>query len=541
MSVFLGEMLPSDEITHMSFFAQQFLANSGHLSSKKYQQELDILNSTLSVTSSPSGKKDRSSQDDYKPTIFNMVSHLITNDESKESKEKKELKSRLADLERRLDEQLDATQVLQADASDWKWLEIIRLFELFLLEYSSLYPHFVPTRDAELFGKFKRKVLAESQKLIKVIKKLIDFFSNSGETGGNPTNMSTLNVNTNPILISHSPRVSNVSLTMPIRVGNCSSSTSSQIANEKIACVGCYLIDFCLSELEIENIAQNQFGSVIEFVFIQFLQSMRQLLLSEFPLNISASVSASGSQTTLLRPPSQSRISVSQTSTASLRSLGKESTVANYVLFLGHMSAHPKGDLLLEHFKIYDLLVKVVEVHRDVCFIKLLVSTLNYYTSPKSRVILERALCYHATRTNYTAYNELKIYTLKLILNLFRAYNIKFEAFFVHAIFKCLFWALEDDTADSPLLRYSNEQVTELAVDSLEYLFNMRPDLLDRVLEANDADELIRSVDEIVLKCGQGRSLTRSRAIRTKLELLSCRMKMGGLRLAKMSNAQVTL
>lgn len=54
-SIRRGEMIQSDEISTLSFFGQQFLANSGHLSSKKYQMELEILNSNLPVTNTKKG------------------------------------------------------------------------------------------------------------------------------------------------------------------------------------------------------------------------------------------------------------------------------------------------------------------------------------------------------------------------------------------------------------------------------------------------------------------------------------------------------
>lgn len=218
-----------------------------------------------------------------------------------------------------------------------------------------------------------------------------------------------------------------------------------------------------------------------------------------------------------------------------MRSLNKESIIAIYVLFVGHMSANPKGDLLLEHFKIYDILVKIVETHRDVAFIKLCVSTLNYYTSPKSRVVLECALCCRAPNP---AYNELKIYIIKLILNLFRAHNLKFDAFFVVVLLKAMFTTLDHDGQSvSSLTKFFIEQVLELIVNALEYIFNLRPDLLDRV----DSDNMIKTVDEVLIKFCANPWLNRSRLIRTKLEFLIYRMKMSEAKLAKILRAQVQI
>lgn len=260
-------MLPSDEIVHLSFLAQQFLANSGHLSSKKFQQELEILNSTmsLSIGGGAAATTPTTTNDAYFHNLVNMVSNVFVavGGEESAAREKKETKSRLAEIEKKLDEQLDSTQVLLADlniasvlvvassisssSSSWNWLEIIRLFEAFLLERSSFYPRFAATRDAEFLRKHKRKIFAESQKLIKVLKKLFDFFSlNQSDPSHTPTSSASASVavGSSPILttqLSYSPRFTSPRLSQP--------NTALQLPNhltEQIACVGCYLIDFCL-------------------------------------------------------------------------------------------------------------------------------------------------------------------------------------------------------------------------------------------------------------------------------------------------------
>lgn len=560
-------MLPIDEIANMSFFSQQFLANSGHLSSKKYQQELELLHSTLSVSSSDrkSARQQQSTSDQSGAALLSymsrMVSNLtpITDDPSSLPQLKKDLKTRIADLEKRLDEQLDSTQVLNSDlaASSWKWLEIIRLFEVFLLDRSSFYPNFSASSDARLFQKCKRKILTENQKLVKFIKKLFDFYTHDPSTSSTSSqllfhgNQSASQLATQ---ISHSPRNTYFTQRLSQAYTSPSSFTSTSSNNEQISCAGCYLIDFCLGELNVESVAQNQFGSVIEFVVVQFLQSVRQQLVNEFPLT-TATVTASQSGAFLQPLASSFRASFSQASTASAqRALTKDSILALCILLLGHMSANPKGDLLLEHFKIYDLIVKIIDIHHDVGLVKLVVSTFNFYTSPKSRVILERALCTRvlsrgASQTVLT-YNELKIYMLKLVLNLFRAHNLKFEAFFVRILFKSMLFALDSDDFDESMdsllspasVRFSNEQVLELAINSIEYICHLRPDLLDQLLDVDYDDELIKSVDGLVIKCRlakRGGSMTRARFLRTKLEMLSFRLKMCDSRMAKMSLIQV--
>ena len=118
-----GIMLPTDLLSKLSFFSQQFLVNSYYLSSKKYEIELEIFNWN---------------------TMFDYLSMETT---------KKELKKRITDTEKDLDEQLDLTLIMQFDANItsneckyWNWFEVIRLFEVYLLTASSMHPKFVPTQ-----------------------------------------------------------------------------------------------------------------------------------------------------------------------------------------------------------------------------------------------------------------------------------------------------------------------------------------------------------------------------------------------------------
>lgn len=464
-----------------------------------------------------------------------MVSSLIINEDSN-VKEKKEIKSRLIDIEKKLEDQFEITQVLQWDmnlttmnqyhpqpAQQWNWLEIIKLFEEFLLESSSLYPRFTPTQDSKFLFKYKRKLFTENQKLIKLIKRLFEFFTLPDPTTPNHSMTQVQSTPTLTTQLSYSPRIHHSSSRISQTSYQLQTPNTSISLNDQLACIGCYLIDFCLLEMSIEQLTQNRFTSIVSFLLIQFVQSIKHYLCNEFPI----------SQTM----PMQNRNRLSQNSATSVKSISKDSVMAYYILFLGHLTSHQKGDLLLEHFKMHELIIKIIEFYRDVAFIKLVVSTFNFYTSPKSRLVLETSLSCQSPKTNQANYNELKVYIIKLVLNLFRAHNSKFEAFYVQILLKSMFTALTDDDFEdnSPVAKYSNEQVLELSLNAVEYLFNLRPDFVDRLL-VWDTDNLVKGVDELITK---SQRLLKSRLIRIKLEFLSYRLKMSDSSLAKFEKVEV--
>ena len=95
----------------------------------------------------------------------------------------------LLEIEKKLDEQIDATQILQFDTNissydsklvqqesvkHWNWFEIIKLFELYLLTSSPMQPRFSPTQDALVIEANKR---LQTDKLFKCLTKLINFYS----------------------------------------------------------------------------------------------------------------------------------------------------------------------------------------------------------------------------------------------------------------------------------------------------------------------------------------------------------------------------
>lgn len=110
---------------------------------------------------------------------------------SADSSKKKEVKDRQKIVEKNLDEQIDQTLVMELDSNIahilpfcgtnvnseiWNWLEILRLFESFLLIDSSLLkPKFVPTHTA-LFLNTNTTVLSENIRLYKATQKMFQFF-----------------------------------------------------------------------------------------------------------------------------------------------------------------------------------------------------------------------------------------------------------------------------------------------------------------------------------------------------------------------------
>lgn len=535
-----GVMLPTDCLSRLSFFSQQFLANSGYLSSKKYQIELEILNNSTIVK--PRRANDEPANDeDYLTSIFSMVTNFLT-DDSADSREKKEAKQRLLDVEKSLDDQLESTLVLQFElnlthlitasfqtSKQWNWLEIIRTFELFLLTSSSMHPRFLPTQDSTLVQSNKKKFLISNPKMAKFIKGLFGFFSF--------TEKSQTMLSQSPGHLSSSPQFSSLlmpsqsspRLTRQVSMRFSNSSSSAIVATnlrDQIACIGCYLIDFVLNDMGSGpggpiNKPDKKYCSMFEYHLIQFIQNIKIYLMNEFPTS---------STHNMVNFRSSSN-SLTRTGTFS-----HDSLLAYYVLFLGHLSSNKTGDYLLETYKIYETVLKIIELHKDLAFMKLVVSTFNFYESSQARFILEKSLCIVPSTSNRELifnYNELKIYTLKLILNLFRANNLKFEAFFLDIIIKSIFAAFYSTEPNiPPSVQFSNEQVIELCLNLLEYFINLRPDLVERLLRSHN--NLINKLDLIAAS-----NFIHSDVVRLKLTFLAYRFKFSEFNLNQVDNLQI--
>ena len=442
-----GTSPPIEEISKLSFFSQQFLSNSGFLSSNKFEIELEILNLTNThqfVQNLISGEPN---------SLLDIVTSLVD-----DSKERKEAKKMLLEIEKKLDEQIDATQILQFDTNissydsklvqqesvkHWNWFEIIKLFELYLLTSSPMQPRFSPTQDALVIEANKR---LQTDKLIKCLTKLINFYSLNKEI------LSTINNN--------SQRTNSIRL---------SASTQSYTdINDLISCIGCYLIDFSLNQFNLNNLNHfnrsdsSRYFTTFEFNLIQLLQNIKLYLTIEF-------------FPTSLQPERTTSISSQQN-----RFITKDSLVSYYILFMGHLTASDKGNHLIDSFKLYDLIIRIIETSRDINIMKLIVSTFNYYVSIKTRTILEKCLCLTVVDSAEYSYSDFKIYTLKLIYNIFRACSSKFEAFFIDIILQSVILQLENDST-----YLSNQFSMELSLNLVEFFLNHRPDLVSQLYKLN--------------------------------------------------------
>jgi hypothetical protein len=128
-----GSSTPSNELSRISFFTQQFLAHSGYLKSSKFEIELEILNlssthqfvkNTINATASSSSSLSSSST----PTSHSILNFFSGRRESKKNQ---------SEIEKKLEEQIDLTWVLQfdmnisnLDSKNWNWFEIIKLFAI---------------------------------------------------------------------------------------------------------------------------------------------------------------------------------------------------------------------------------------------------------------------------------------------------------------------------------------------------------------------------------------------------------------------------
>ncbi len=118
----------------------------------------------------------------------------------------------------------------------------------------------------------------------------------------------------------------------------------------------------------------------------------------------------------------------------------KDSLLAYYLLFLGHLSASGRGDRLLDSFKLYELAARVCEQSPRLAECRLVVAAFDVYAASKARLLLEKCLlrrCGGAAEGAEEARRALlqfKSYVLTLIYNMFRANHARFEAFFVEIL-----------------------------------------------------------------------------------------------------------
>ncbi len=203
-----GRDLPMFQLAKLSIFSQIFLNNSGFVGSAKFKAELEILQI----------HKSKHSADKIDQLDTAVVSKSVI-------KEKKKL---LTDIEQKFHAAIDATLVLQldsnitsydpnysnvnlADIKHFNWFETIKLFENFLLTESFIHSRFLPTSEA-VFLAANIDLYTSDSKFVRFIKKLFEFFV---------------------------PNIQANSRVYP----SCQAKLDT---SNRIATVGCYLIDFTL-------------------------------------------------------------------------------------------------------------------------------------------------------------------------------------------------------------------------------------------------------------------------------------------------------
>jgi hypothetical protein len=309
-----------------------------------------------------------------------------------------------------------------------------------------------------------------------------------------------------------------------------------------IACSGCYMIDFVLSKFNFEDLSEytlsgRQFTSY-ESLLIKLMHHIKLYLTTQYPLNWSTSTSTSTST------------AAKRSSTASIshgpvcQPICRDSILSYYILFIGHLTATDRGNSLIELFKLSDLILQIVDIYKDLNLMKLIVSSLNFYQSPKSRLILERCLCMTVSGEQDAGFfknefidrlHDFKLYTLKLVFNLYRANNQKFETALLNVVFKSVF-ALVDDRWESALLdprlgldQNKIELLVEFTLNLVEFFLNQRPEFINKMLEfyydeSTFIDMLHRlSTHSVIIR--------KSRILDTKLKLLVFKFKLSEVNL----------
>lgn len=374
-------------------------------------------------------------------------------------------KSDSSNLEEMISLQIDQTLVFEFDSNltidnklKWNWLEIIKLFEFYLLTESSFHPRFSPSQYAIEFNS-KSKNLLENKKIKKFFKKLFNFFSS--------TNLTI---------------AQNKAILLTNRVSY--SSVNQAINNfDQIACTGCYLLDFCLSNSYLNE---------------KYLNLMVQNSIEYIDKELSEI-----NELKYVKP------------------MVKESPIGIHILLLAHLTSTEKGNEILVKFNIHDTIIGLIEKNKDLSFIKLILSVFNFYVSKPCRLILEKSLCLNSIYIKgdpslILQYNELKLYILKLLLNLYRANNLKFEVFFVKILIQCLFsikYIKLENQGDE--VKESFRFLISLKLVHIEYYLSQRIDFVDELIDEIENLETLKNTWII----------GKSKILKIKLSFLIFRLK----------------
>ncbi len=563
-----GSMMPEHLLGRLSFFGQKFLSNSCFFNAKIYEIEQEILNTKKArLQSERQASASGSSMDSG--LIFDLVSFIMSDDTASRDRRL------VQDVEKKLEEHLDLTLVLQVESNiclydirnvqhqqakreqeamfnfNWDWLEIINVFESYLLTSSSIHPKFIATQDSILLNSNQERLLNENQKLMRFVKKLLDFFIIENSS-------SKLNNNQNEHVSSTPPRSSYYSSSLRSSTSSNFLFSPSSNISDLILCAGCYLIDFILDKFNIVkfnesssmNFPQQQQQektinlSSCEYLLIKLLYNIKKQLMSEYPIRYDSMKESRESAT--------QRDSIN--SSAAKISLSKDSTLTYYVLFVGHLTASYRGKVLLKRFDMFALFTRIVEQYRDVSLMKLIVASFNFYTSTESRNLLTTCMCLSfrtfAVMSNNTNANDMiveyvdfKIFALKAIFNIFRANSLKFECFFLNIMIKALlvYEELVEFSVDKQdLLHSQNQQFFELSLNLIEYFVNLRPDFVEQLFVHDQTDmlRLSKLAQQLNSSNTKAKLFSNSKLIKIKLQLLLLRLKLTESRLDQMSFEQ---
>lgn len=261
-----------ERVSQLSFFGQQFLVNAafnGFGGGRFADLELAQFYRSRSLSS------------------HEQLANSNANPKDMSKAENREFKRLISDIERKFHAQIDATLVLATDSNisacdphyaacqpqvgrtsscpdsshapnaghnspcSFNWHEVVRLFETFLLCESSLHhAKFVASQET-LFLRAHKYLLLGDAKFVKFIRKLFAFFVPDQEPAAR-------------FYPSH-----NVSLER----------------SNLIACVGCYLLDFALSDLDVHSLLAQQSASpgtasldLFHYALVEFVQSKYPVL-----------------------------------------------------------------------------------------------------------------------------------------------------------------------------------------------------------------------------------------------------------------------
>jgi hypothetical protein len=153
---------------------------------------------------------------------------------------------------------------------------------------------------------------------------------------------------------------------------------------------------------------------------------------------------------------------------------------------------------------------------------RLVVATLNYYVSLPARELLKRCLCMPysslASFDHAEDHKAFKVYTLKLIANMFDANKAKFNAFLLDVLMS----ATLTSSGDGSVIMVNNQAVVEMGITLIEHFVGSRPELVDALL-LESSSERIRAWRQTLIA---STAFTKSRVLATRLQLLFFRFQL---------------